>query len=260
MLLAKIDSAVYKSAVDTDKAVLDSDIAALDKTKADLEQKKAQRDQAQEDWKRAQEPGAGEKNADMRALADTQYDAYKYNYESTKAMVAVDEAAIKQAQATVAKDQAVLDGAQKNLDYCTINSPVDGVVIDRRVNIGQTVTSGLNTPSLFLIAKDLKRIEIWVSVNEADIANIYPGQPVTFTVDAYPGETFKGEVSKVRLNATMTQNVVTYTVEVVTDNPVGKLNPYQKGTPAGKLLPYLTANVQFELTRRTNVLLVPNAA
>jgi HlyD family secretion protein len=87
-----------------------------------------------------------------------------------------------------------------------------------------------------------------VAVNEADIGNIYPGQPVDFTVDAYPGQTFKGEVGKIRLNATMTQNVVTYTVEVLTDNS------------SGKLLPYLTANVQFELSRRENVLTVPNAA
>ena len=86
------------------------------------------------------------------------------------------------------------------------------------MNIGQTVVSSLNAPSLFLIAKDLKRMQVWVSVNEADIGNIHPGQPVRFTVDAYPGQVFHGEVGKIRLNATMTQNVVTYTVEVITDN------------------------------------------
>jgi HlyD family secretion protein len=116
------------------------------------------------------------------------------------------------------------------------------------VNIGQTVVASLNAPSLFLIAKDLKRMQVWVAVNEADIGKIRPGQPVTFTVDAFPGETFRGEVGKVRLNASMTQNVVTYTVEIVTDNS------------NGRLLPYLTANVQFELNRRGNVFLVPNAA
>ena len=89
---------------------------------------------------------------------------------------------------------------------------------------------------------------LWVAVNEADIGNIKPGQPVKFTVDAFPGRTFKGEVSKVRLNASMTSNVVTYTVEVTTDNS------------SGTLLPYLTANVQFEVTRRGNVLAAPNAA
>ena len=99
-----------------------------------------------------------------------------------------------------------------------------------------------------MIAKDLKRMQIWVSVNEADIGNIHPGQAVSFTVDAYPGEEFRGEVGKIRFNATMTQNVVTYTVEVITDNS------------NGKLLPYLTANAEFELSRRNDVLLVPNAA
>ena len=83
--------------------------------------------------------------------------------------------------------------AQQNLSYCTIVSPVKGVIIDRRVNIGQTVVSSLNAPSLFLLAKDLNRLQVWVSVNEADIGRIQPGQPVTFTVDAQPGEVFPGQ-------------------------------------------------------------------
>ena len=87
------------------------------------------------------------------------------------------------------------------------------------MNIGQTVVSSLNAPSLFLIAKDLKRMQVWVAVNEADIGKIHAGPAVTFTVDAFPGETFRGEVGKVRLNATMTQNVVTYTVEVSPTTP-----------------------------------------
>jgi HlyD family secretion protein len=122
------------------------------------------------------------------------------------------------------------------------------VIIDRRVNIGQTVVSSLNAPSLFLIAKDLGRMQVWVSVNEADIGSIHAGQPVTFTVDAYSGQVFHGVVNKVRLNAAMTQNVVTYTVEVTTENP------------DGKLLPYLTANAKFEVQHDSDVLVVPNAA
>ena len=121
-------------------------------------------------------------------------------------------------------------------------------MIDRRVNIGQTVVSSLSAPSLFLIANDLRRIQVWISVNEADVGSISQGEPVTFTVDAYPGRLFHGTVGQVRLNATMTQNVVTYTIEVDTDNS------------DGKLLPYLTANAQFEIGRRHDVLLVPNAA
>jgi len=142
----------------------------------------------------------------------------------------------------------MLEQAIRNLGYTTITSPVNGVIIDRRVNIGQTVVASLNAPSLFLIAKDLTRIQVWVAVNEADIGRLHPGLPVTFTVAAFPGELFKGQVGKIRLNASMTQNVVTYTVEVVAENP------------NGRLLPYLTADVKFELSRHDNVLMVPTAA
>ena len=116
------------------------------------------------------------------------------------------------------------------------------------MNIGQTVVASLNAPSLFLIAQDLTRMQVWASVNEADIGNIHPNQNVTFTVDAFPYRKFKGTVGKVRLNATMTQNVVTYTVEIVADNS------------DETLLPYLTANVSFEVAQRNDILVVPNAA
>ena len=165
-----------------------------------------------------------------------------------KANVGVGQAAIAQTKEAVAQAQAALRKASQNLDYCTIKSPVKGVIIDRRVNIGQTVVASLNAPSLFLLAKDLKRLQVWASVNEADIGTIRPGMPVTFTVDAHPGVTFKGEVGKVRLNATMTQNVVTYTVEVNTNND------------DGKLIPYLTANLNFIVAEHKDVLLAPNAA
>jgi HlyD family secretion protein len=255
-ILAQIDDSLYAADVAQAQAALAQSEAAQDQANAsvvrataDLGQMKAKLDQAQRDWDRAQKLGAGE------ALAQSVYDGYKSTFDAAKAAVAVGDAAIVQAngavvqaKAAVAQAQAFLKRAQRNLSYCTIKSPVKGVIIDRRVNIGQTVVSSLNAPSLFLIAKDLKRMQVWVAVNEADIGQIRPGQPVTFTVDAFPGETFRGEVIKTRLNASMTSNVVTYTVEVLTDNS------------SGKLLPYLTANVQFEVARRTNVLKVPNAA
>jgi HlyD family secretion protein len=142
----------------------------------------------------------------------------------------------------------LLDKAQRNLDFCIIKSPVKGVIIDRRVNIGQTVVASLNAPSLFLLAKDLTKMQIWVAVNEADVGRIVAGTPVAFTCDTFPGREFGGTVGKVRLNATMTQNVVMYTVEVNTENP-GNI-----------LLPYLTANVRFVVHSETNALLVPNVA
>ena len=241
-LLAKIDETSYASDVALATAQLEQAKAGVESSQANLLQLKAKLDQARLDWERAQKLGPSE------ALAKSAYDSYKAAFEVAQANVAVGEASILQAKASVSQDEATLQKAKLNLGYCTIKSPVEGVIIDRRVNIGQTVVSSLNTPSLFLIAKDLKRMQVWVSVNEADIGKIYEGQPVTFTVSTYEGQTFKGVVGNIRLNATMTQNVVTYTVEVITDNS------------SGKLLPYLTANVNFEVSRRDNVLEVANAA
>jgi HlyD family secretion protein len=241
-VLAKIDDCLYAADVALAKAQVEQDKAGEVHAEADLEQMKAKQIQAEADWNRAQKLGPSE------ALAPTTYDSYKANDAVARANVALDEAALKQARATTVAAQATLDRAQRTLDYCVITSPVKGVIIDRRVTIGETVVSSFNTPSLFLIAKDLTRMQVWVSVNEADIGSIFPGQPVSFTVDAFPNRTFRGKVGKVRLNATMTQNVVTYTVEVNTDNS------------DGKLLPYLTANAQFLSGERHHVLLVPNAA
>jgi HlyD family secretion protein len=241
-VLAKIDDSLYSADEAQAQAQVQAAAAALQRAEADLEQMKAKLQQADRDWRRAQKLGPSE------ALAQSSYDAYQSAYETAAANVAVGQAAILQAKASLTQAEAVLKRAQRNLGYCTIKSPVKGVIVDRRVNIGQTVVSSLNAPSLFLIAKDLTRMQVWVAVNEADIGKIHPGLPVTFTADAFPGETFRGEVGKVRLNASMTQNVVTYTVEIVTDNSTGRL------------LPYLTANVEFQLDRRSNVLMVPNAA
>jgi len=241
-VLAKIDDSLYSAEEAQALAQVQSASASQQRAEADLEQLKAKLQQAERDWQRAQKLGPSE------ALAQSTYDAYRSAYDTASANVAVGRAAILQAKASLSQAEAVLRRAQRNLSYCTIKSPVKGVIVDRRVNIGQTVVASLNAPSLFLIAKDLTRMQVWVAVNEADIGRIHPGLPVTFTVDAFPGETFRGEVGKVRLNASMTQNVVTYTVEIVTDNS------------NNRLLPYLTANVQFELDRRANVLMVPNAA
>ncbi len=241
-VLARIDDSLYAAEAANAQAQVQAALAGLQRAEADLGQSKAKLNQAERDWRRARNLGPSE------ALAQSSYDAYRSAYEIAKANVGVGQAAILQAKAALAQAQAVLSRAKRNLGYCTITSPVKGVIIDRRVNIGQTVVASLNAPSLFLIAKDLTRMQVWVAVNEADIGKIHPGQPVTFTVDAFPGQTFRGTVGKVRLNASMTQNVVTYTVEIVTDNS------------DGRLLPYLTANVEFELRRLKDVLRVPNAA
>jgi HlyD family secretion protein len=242
MLLAKIDPSLFQADVDLDTAVVASDKAGEAQAAANLEQMIAKEAEAEADWKRAQKLGPSE------ALAPTTFDSYKATYEIAKANVNLARAAVDSAKAATVQAIATLAKAQQTLDYCRITSPVNGVIIDRRVNIGETVASSMSTPSLFLIAKDLTRIQVWASVNEADIGNIHSGQQVTFTVDAYPNRVFQGVVNKVRLNATMNQNVVTYTVEVNTDNS------------DGKLLPYLTANVNFLAGEATNAFLVLNSA
>lgn len=241
-VLAHIDDSLYAADAEQTSAQVEQAKANVLRAEADLMQTRAKLVQAENNWKRAQELGPS------RALSATDFDSYKAAYETAKATVGVSEATVVQAQKSVVQAEAALRRSKTNLGYCTIKSPVKGVIVDRRVNIGQTVVASLNAPSLFLIAKDLNKLEVWASVNEADIGNIHPDQRVTFTVDAFPGLTFVGTVGKIRLNASMTQNVVTYTVEIHTDNS------------DGKLLPYLTANVRFQVAERKNVMLVPNAA
>ncbi|MEN6449495.1 MAG: efflux RND transporter periplasmic adaptor subunit [Thermoguttaceae bacterium] len=227
-LLAKIDPTPYEAALEEAEAT-------LERSEADLLQLEAKCEQTEMEWKRAQDLRP------KKAIADTDYDTTKANYKSALAGLAVGKATIRQ-------NKAALRMAKVNLGYTTIKSPVRGTILARRVNIGQTVVASLNAPSLFLIAKDLRRMEVWASVNEADIGQIHKGMPVTFTVDTFPGETFRGTVTQIRMNVTMTQNIVTYTVVVTTDNS------------NGKLLPYLTASARFEIEHRSNVLKAPRAA
>ncbi len=255
-VLARIDDSVYRARLDKAAAMVEQaraqvaqEEANLRRTEADVLQMKAKSHQADRDWTRA------EQLHPSKSISEADYDAARAAYQVARANLSVAEAAIDQARATkqlAEKSRAVAEAdkreAQQNLDYTVIRSPVNGVIVDRRVNVGQTVVASLNAPSLFLIAKDLKRLQVWASVNEADVGRISGAQDVRFTVDAYPDEVFKGKVNQVRLNATMTQNVVTYTVVVDTDNQ------------SSKLLPYLTANLHFEVGRRKNTLLVPNAA
>jgi HlyD family secretion protein len=251
-ILAHIDDALYKAQVDQATAALSQAQAALERAEADKRQQQAKQQQAEQEWSRAKELRSltltGTATSGIKAISDSDYDLTVANLATSQASVAVSDAAIKQAQAAIEQAKASLELAETNLGYTVIKSPVEGVIIDRRVNIGQTVVASLNAPSLFLIARDLRQMQVWASVNEADIGRIHRGQAVRFTVDAYRGETFHGTVGQIRLNATMTQNVVTYTVVVDTDNS------------DLRLLPYLTANLLFEVAEHQNVLLVPNAA
>jgi HlyD family secretion protein len=232
-VLAQIDEEIYKAQVKSTEA-------SLKAAKADFEVKTAQFGQCSADWARAQTLYAN------GGVSQAEYDLYQANYKASTANLGV-------SQANIGVQQALLKQAQTNLNYTTITSPVKGIVIDRRVNVGQTVVASLSAPSLFLIAKDLSQMEVWATVNEVDVGKIKVGQNVKFTVDAFPGRIYKGNVVPqgnlpFRLNATMNQNVVTYTVVVSVDNKDGMLRPY------------LTANLTFTVADKKNALLVPNAA
>jgi HlyD family secretion protein len=229
-VLARLDSALFQ-------ARLDQARGRVVKAEADIEQAQAKLRQADRELERCRKL----KTRGTAVISAQEYDGALATYESAKATLAVSQAAL-----TVAK--ADLEEATVSLGYTTIRSPVKGVILDRRINVGQIVVAGLSATSLFLIARDLSRLEIWSSVNETDIGSIHVGQKVDFTVSALPRDSFLGKVAQIRLNASMTQNVVTYTVVIAVDNS------------GGRLLPYLTARLQFEVEKRTGVLLVPNAA
>ncbi len=167
---------------------------------------------------------------------------------TTEAQVKSAEAQVANAAATVKQREAALASARNDLDKTSITAPVNGVVISRQVDAGQTVAASLNTPTLFTIAEDLRKMQVAVAIDETDIGKIRPDQRVTFGVDAYPGRTFDGRVDQIRKAATTVQNVVTYTVIVETPNP------------DLRLVPGMTANVRIVADSRENALKVPNAA
>lgn len=145
----------------------------------------------------------------------------------------------------VIQRQSDLNRAQTNLSYAEIYSPIDGVVLSRDVDEGQTVASSMSTPTLFIIAQDLKKMQVEANIDEADIGNVKEGLPVSFSVDAFPTDTFEGVVTQVRLNATVTSNVVTYTVVIEAENP------------DQKLMPGMTANITIYTMKVDDVLIVP---
>ncbi len=232
-VMAEIDPLIPKAQLNQSKASLASAKANLMEAEATLEQTKRE-------WKRA------ETLVPKNAISEADYDLAKAAYETAKAKVAVCEAAIQQSEAS-------LELAEINLGYTVIKAPVDGIVIDRKVDTGQTVASQFQTPEMFKVAPDMeKRMFVFASVDEADIGLIRDAQrrdqPVTFTVDAYPNDLFEGKVHQVRLNPTTTQNVVTYSVVVESPNP------------ELKLLPGMTATLTFQIEKHEKVLRVPNAA
>jgi HlyD family secretion protein len=174
-------------------------------------------------------------------IAQSDYDTSETNYQ-------VDVSQVSAAKAAVAQAEASLKTANTNLDYTRIISPVDGIVVSRNVDVGQTVAASFQTPTLFTIAQDLTKMQIDTSIAEADIGGVKVGQEVDFTVDAYPDITFKGKVWQIRIAPITVQNVVTYDVVVLVDNK------------QMKLMPGMTANVSVIVDQQKDVLRIPNAA
>ena len=168
--------------------------------------------------------------------------------ENAEATLRQAQASLKAAEAQVTQAQGSLNQARVNLNHTIITAPVDGIVISRSVDVGQTVAASMSAPTLFVIARDLAEMQVSASIDESDIGRIENGQPVSFTVDAYPRDRFRGTVSQVRLEPTVAQNVVSYVTIIDVPNPELKLKPG------------MTANVTVEVARADDVLRVPSAA
>ncbi len=202
----------------------------------------AQVEQRQADLTKAKVEAANAKiNFDRQArlvksglAAQAEYDTSKAQYDGARAQVEQASAALSQ--------------AQTNLRYTKIASPIDGVVVDRQYDVGQTVAASFQAPTLFSIAQDLTKMQVQADVDQSDIGRIQIGQLARFTVDAYPDEEFRGRISQIRLNATVSQNVVTYPVIIEVPNP------------AGKLRPKMTANVTIDVAAVHDVLRIANSA
>jgi HlyD family secretion protein len=267
-VIARLDPAVFQAQVDNSKAnVLNAEAAVrgaeteinsqkanLSASRANQEVTRVQRDDALALVKRYKELVNVISGRDLEG-AQAQANAAIGRYEQATAQIAQVQAAnesakakLEQSKASLTQARAQLDQSQLNLSHAIIASPIDGVVVSRNVDEGQTVAASLSAPTLFTIANDLTKMQVLASIDEADVGQIRQGIKADFQVDAYPGETFSGQISQVRLNAQTLQNVVTYSAVIDVANPDLKLRPG------------MTANITVSVARKDDVLTVPNAA
>jgi HlyD family secretion protein len=241
-VIALIDPRLFEGAVqqatadvENAKANVVAASAGLTKAKAALVQTKAEYDRAQT----MIEKSIGTQQA---------LDVAKANYDSARAAVVGAKASVVQAKAQVSQKEAALAVARTNLAFTVIRSPIDGTVVARNVDVGQTVAASLQAPTIFTIAQDLVKMYLYAKVDESDVGRIRARQPVTFKVDAFPKEVFHGTVSQIRMNPTTVQNVVTYDAVIEFENR------------ELKLFPGMTAYVTIPVATVENVVKVPNAA
>ncbi len=269
-LLAKLDTRNYEAQLENAEANVEAararlrsseadqkiQAANLQSAKANLEAARVNRDNLVAQFQRSEDLS---KN---RLISTNDYENAKANADSARAQFEQSRAALAQVEAQLNSSRAQLDQvkaqlqqaeadlerAKLNLDYCRIYSPVDGVVISRNVDVGQTIAASYQAPTLFTIANDLTHMQVNASVDEADIGNISEDADVKFTVDAYPNDRFKGQIAEIRLNPETVQNVVTYSVIISIDNSGLKLKPG------------MTANITITVDQRDNVIKITNAA
>jgi HlyD family secretion protein len=241
-VIAQIEPALFQGAFAQAKADLENAEANVAVAAANTAKAKAAQAQTKADYDR---------NVGLTksgAVSQQAFEQAKANAESADAQVAAAAAQELQARAQVEQKRAAMQVAQTNLNYTTIRAPIDGTVVARSVDVGQTVAASLQAPTLFTIAQDLTKMQVYAKTDESDVGGMKRGQKVTFKVDAYPRESFSGTVSQVRMNSTVVQNVVTYDTIIEFDNP------------DLKLFPGMTAYVSIPVATVTNVVKVPNAA
>jgi HlyD family secretion protein len=241
-IVALIDPALFQGALLQAAADVDNAKANLIAAKANLEKANAASQQTKADFDRAAQLTT------EKIMSQQQLDLAKANYDSANAAMGAAVANVTQAEAQVSQKAAALTVAQTNLNYTVIRSPIDGTVVARNVDVGQTVAASLQAPTIFTIAQDLTKMLVYTKTDESDVGNIRPGKPVTFKVDAFPKDTFHGVVSQVRMNPTTVQSVVTYDTIIEFANP------------ELKLFPGMTAYVTIPVDTVQNVLKVPNTA
>lgn len=241
-IIAEIDPRLLEGALLQATADLENARANVVSSKANLKKSQAGLVQTKADFDRARVL-ASDSVGSQQAL-----DLAKANYDSARAAVDSSVAAIAQAQADVRRKEAAVSIARTNLNYTIIRSPIDGTVVARNVDVGQTVAASLQAPTIFTIAQDLSKMLVYAKVDESDVGRIRTGQPITFKVDAFPKEQFHGTVSQIRMNPTSVQNVVTY------DAVIGFANAEMK------LFPGMTAYVTIPVATADNVVKLPNAA
>lgn len=241
-VVARLDPSIFDAQLRQVQANLSQARANLTRANSELDRTKVQLLDAQQKYARAVELSS------RSLIAPSDLDAAKVAVDSATASVASQQASVIQSQAAVTQAEASVNQSQVNRDHTIITAPIDGIVTQRSVDVGQTVAASMSAPTLFVIAADLTEMQVNANIDEADVGRIRPGQHVTFRVDAYPADNFEGTVTQIRLQPVVVQNVTTYGTVITVPNKQLKLKPG------------MTANVKIEINKRINTLRIANAA